>query len=118
MTTRIFDGLDLQVGFHATGSAEELAQNVRTRLRHFLGEWFLDITAGTPWWPDQEVSILGKGTSLAAKENILKQRIMQAPGFGSMTAFSMDLDRASRQLTVSCDIISSSGVSVQVTESI
>lgn len=118
MTTRIFDGTDLQVGFHATGSAEELAQNVRTRLRHFLGEWFLDITSGTPWWPDQEVSILGKGTSLAAKENILKQRIMQAPGFGSMTAFAMAFDRASRQITVSCDIISSSGVSVQITESI
>ncbi|WHL27754.1 hypothetical protein QJS63_26220 [Pseudomonas juntendi] len=54
MTVRKLDANgDLAMGQEKllTGySAEEVAQNVRTRLKFFLGEWFLNTADGTDWF--------------------------------------------------------------------
>lgn len=114
MTVRKLDsGGDLALGkqqFLTGYSAEEVAQNVRTRLNFFLGEWFLNTTDGTDWFG----RVLGKGSALASRESVIRRRILLTPGCAGMTAFSVTMDIATRQLTVNASIVSSSGDSAEI----
>lgn len=91
-------------------SAEEVAQNVRTRLKFFLGEWFLNTADGTDWFG----GVLGKGSRLATRESIIRRRILLTPGCVGMTAFSVTSDAVTRQLTVAATITSASGESADI----
>lgn len=96
--------------FYRDGSKEEAAQNVRTRLKFFTGEWFLNIQDGTPWFPDtNRYGILGKGGSYSQKEAIIRRRILLAPAVAGMSSFNIDYDVDTRRLTVKAGIISTSG---------
>ena len=77
------------------GSHESVRQNVKQRLLHFLGEWFLDLSAGTPWIE----SILIKGARQTQVEAILKARIIGTPGIRSLDSFSL-AEAGERQLAV------------------
>src|SRR6185312_7089537 len=61
---------------------EAVAQAVKTRLALFTGEWFLDVTEGTPW----RTEVLGKYTQ-AAYDIVLKERIVDTPGVQSLDAY-------------------------------
>ena len=75
----------------------ETVQHVRTRLLFYLNEWFLDLTAGTPYF--EEVFV--KPANLANIESILKQRVLETPGVLSLIEFSLDYEGGSfRRLTV------------------
>ncbi|MNE73460.1 hypothetical protein D3C80_1694720 [compost metagenome] len=87
-----------------------MAQNVRTRLKFFLGEWFLDTTDGTDWFG----GVLGKGSRLATRESIIRRRILLTPGCAGMTSFSVTSDPTTRRLTVTASIISESGESAEI----
>ncbi|WP_434706656.1 hypothetical protein J3Q07_16360 [Pseudomonas sp. D4-18] len=114
MTVRKLDADgDLAMGdeeFLTGYTAEEVAQNVLTRLKFFLGEWFLDTTDGTDWFG----SVLGKGSVLASRESVIRRRILLAPGCAGMTAFSLTTDIATRELTVNASIVSASGENVEI----
>ncbi len=90
---------------------EEIEQTIRTRLRLFLGEYFRDVTDGTPWFE----SILGKGTSQSAREATLRNRIARSPGVIRLTSFSTDYDINTRKLTVSVSVLTNFGI-LAVTE--
>lgn len=97
-------------------SALEVAQNVRTRLRMYTNEWFLDLSDGTPWLEDGPYAgILGKGMTQAERETQIRRRILLTPGLSRMTSFKMDFDLATRRLTVTTGIISQSGEETLVT---
>lgn len=91
-------------------TAEEVAQNVRTRLKLFFGEWFLEVTDGTDWFG----GVLGKGTRLASREAIIRRRILLTPGCVGMTSFNVTSDPVTRQLTVTATIVSQSGGSADI----
>jgi hypothetical protein len=88
--------------FDATGNlvlvndALAVGQHVRQRLKTFQGEWFLDITAGTPWL-DQ---ILGRHYDPALAEAIVKAEIMNTGGVIAITSFSVSFDRIPRRLNI------------------
>lgn len=101
--------------FLTGGSAAEAAQNVRTRLKFFTGEWFLNIQDGTPWFPDtNRFGILGKGGAYSQKEAIIRRRILLSPEVAGMSSFKIDYDATSRQLTVNAGIISTSGQAAEL----
>jgi len=76
----------------------QVTQHVRTRLLFYLGEWFADNRAGTPWF--QEVFI--KPFNIGAVETIIKSRIANTPELDQITEFSMSLPNpADRKLQVS-----------------
>lgn len=79
---------------------KEVAQTIKNRLRLFLGEYFRDITDGTPWFQD----ILGKGKNELVREAILKRRVLQTEGVLSLFEFSADFDIQSRKYTVSMGV--------------
>jgi hypothetical protein len=114
MTVRKLDADgDLALGkeeFLTGYSAEEVAQNVVTRLKFFLGEWFLNTADGTDWFG----SVLGKGSALASRESVIRRRILLTPGCAGMTAFSVTSDALTRELTVSASIVSTSGETADI----
>lgn len=68
----------------------EVAQKISTKLLHYLGEWWLDLNSGTPWFQ----SILGEADNLGEAESILKGVITTTPGVTSLISFTADLDIA------------------------
>lgn len=114
MTVRkLDDDGDLALGpqeFLTGYTAEEVAQNVVTRLKFFLGEWFLDTADGTDWFG----SVLGKGSVLASRESVIRRRILLTPGCVGMTSFSLTTDIDTRQLTVTASIVSTSGDNAEI----
>lgn len=84
---------------------KEIAQTVTTRLKLFLGEYFRDITDGTPWFQD----ILGKGQSLDVKDAVIKRRVLQTSGVLSVFEFNTDFDLQTRKYSVSVGIITPFG---------
>jgi hypothetical protein len=82
---------------------EAVAQAVLTRLRLFRGEWFLDITEGTPL--DQVVGKYTGGTYDAA----VRQRILGTQGVTALVAYSSDLNTETRKLSVVATITTQYG---------
>lgn len=78
---------------------EAVAQAVKTRLALLEGEWFLDVTEGTPWSRE----VLGKYTQ-NAYDIVLKERIVDTPGVQSLDAYTSSIDRNSRKLNVQASI--------------
>lgn len=75
--------------------------SIRHRLMMFFGEFFLDISDGTPWFQ----SVLGK-TPQDTAEFAIKQRIVTAPGVVQITRLNFDFDRDSRRIRVDCAVLS------------
>lgn len=83
--------------FQLVKDGAETVQHVRTRLQFYLGEWFLDLTAGTPYFEQ----IFTKPTNLANIESILKEKILSTPGVSALLYFRMQYEGGnSRQLLV------------------
>ncbi len=91
---------------------EEIEQTVRTRLRLFLGEYFRDISDGTPWFEQ----ILGKGASMNVREAVLRNRIVRTPGVVRLTSFKTDFSVETRKFTVTAGVLTTYGLTT-VTES-
>jgi len=109
MTVRLIDpdtGDIVTSGDQFISGVEEIAQTVKTRLRLFLGEYFRDVTDGTPWWE----SILGKDGTLSSKEAIIKSRILRTDGVVRLVSFSTDFDINTRVYTVNAGILTTFGI--------
>lgn len=89
----------------------EIEQTIRTRLRLFLGEYFRDVTDGTPWFQE----ILNKQTSMDVREARLRERISGTPGVLQLTSFSTDFDIDNKIYTVTASVLTSYGL-LTVTE--
>lgn len=84
---------------------DEIAQTIKTRLRLFLGEYFRDITDGTPWFEQ----ILGKNVNVNAREAALRNRIVNTKGVVRLLSFNADFDNDSKTYTVSCNVLTTYG---------
>lgn len=88
---------------------DAVGRGIYHRLRFFLGEYFINITDGTPWFN----GILGKTPQDIAEVN-LKQRILTAPGVAEITRFKFEPDPAQRSLTVTASVTTENGGSADV----
>lgn len=84
---------------------EAIAQTVVTRLKLFLGEYFRDVTDGTPWFQQ----ILGKFENLNAVEALLRNRIARTQGVVRLLAFDMDYDLDSRTISIAAQVLTEYG---------
>jgi hypothetical protein len=76
-------------------NAEGVAQNVKTRLGLWLGQWWLNQADGTPWSTD----VLGKYTE-QTRDAVVRARILGTPGVTGIVNYSSSLDRFSRKWNV------------------
>lgn len=74
----------------------QTAQAVRTRLLFYQGEWFLDITAGVPYFQD----VLIKDPDIASIETLLKLEIINTEGVERLLTFASVFDRVNRSYKV------------------
>lgn len=78
---------------------EAVAQSVRTRLLLWLGEFFLDIREGTPYFQ----GILGKHSKTEADVTI-QDRVLGGQGVVDIQNYASDIDPITRRLTASFDL--------------
>ena len=76
-----------------------VGQCVKTRLGLWLGQWFLDTSAGVPY----NTQVLGKYTG-STRDVILRETILGTIGVKAILAYSSQLNRDTRQFAVQATI--------------
>jgi hypothetical protein len=76
-----------------------VAQAVVTRLRLLRGEWFLDLTDGTPYAP----AVLGKHTR-QSYDFVIRRRILETQGVTEIMEYESIYDGETRGLTINTRI--------------
>lgn len=79
-------------------SPAAVAQAVKTRIRLFAGEWFLDSNEGLSL-----KRIVGERTK-STRDQEIQQRILGTPGVRSLLNYSSTVDTAHRTFTVTATI--------------
>jgi hypothetical protein len=107
---------------YATGD-EATLQSVRCELHLLLGEWFLDVTRGVPWWrhPNAPTAkpVLGRfPADLPYAEAAIKAAILRVPGVSKLTSFSINFNHATRAASCKAGGTLASGEGFTVQETI
>lgn len=88
-------------------SAAGVAQSVKTRLRLWLGEWWLEPEAGMPW----QTEVLGERTA-ARRDAAIRRHILETQGVLSLVSYSSQFDPALRSYSVQAEIETIYGTTV------
>lgn len=81
-------------------SPQAVLQAIRTRFRLFEGEFFIDTSAGTPWFTD----ILGENTQ-PLYDAAIQERILATIGVASLSEYASVLNKDSRGLSVQARVV-------------
>ena len=73
-----------------------IEQNLRIRLRFFLGEFFLDVRQGIPYFRE----ILIKNPNILLVQSIFRQAILSTTGVSAVNSLTTDLDASTRTLSL------------------
>lgn len=86
---------------------EAPAQCVQTRLMFWQGEWYLDLTDGTPY----QGGVLGTNTELTA-DSVIRDRILNTRGVTGIAegSYNSQLDRVTRRLSAACTVDTAFGL--------
>jgi hypothetical protein len=76
---------------------EAIEQEASITLQYFLGEYFLDVSVGIPYYQD----ILVKAPNLAAIKTIFRDALLGVTGIKAIVTLDLDFNRTTRVLTVS-----------------
>lgn len=94
-------------------SDEEIRQRLIQNLKFFLGEWFLDINQGVPYFQ----AIFVKGTPPEIVEAAFKDVIIGTDGVTDLKRFEpLDLNSATRELKVDFDVTTINGNNLTINE--
>lgn len=74
-----------------------VAQLVKISLRLFLGEWFLDLDAGVPYFQ----TILGKKYDAVTLRAEMVKAVVSVPGVVEILSLTLEFDGATREASVS-----------------
>lgn len=91
--------------FNLVDDTKQIAQNLAIRLRFFLGEWYLDITQGLPYY---EIFFV-KAPNEIQVESALKAEIVNTRGIVELTGFTSTFDARKRLFSVRFSARSISG---------
>ena len=91
---------DLQLGptgdLQLTGGTDAILQAIAQALKQFSQDWFLNMDAGLPY----RQNLFGGRDLSSSFEAVLQNRILNVPGVLGLNAWSPQLDRVKRNLTV------------------
>lgn len=86
--------------------AEQVAQQIKCKLRFWLGEWFLDSRKGVPYLDN----ILVKNPNLQQIRSIFRTQILGVAGVSSIDALTLEWDQKIRILIVYYAVTTSYGL--------
>lgn len=92
----LLENFDLQL----VDGQDQIAQNLAIRLRFILGEWFLDTTAGVPYYDDFFI----KAPNQIRIESVLKEEILDTPGVDQILSFTSNFDAQRRVYSVTFSV--------------
>lgn len=92
--------------FKLVTDGAKVAQHVRSRLLFYQGEWFLDLSAGVPYFQ----KIFTKPADVGEVESIIKSEILQTEGVERLLTFESDYNSETRKLTMSASLETVYGV--------
>ncbi|ODN40961.1 hypothetical protein [Piscirickettsia litoralis] len=95
------------LSLHLTDS---LAQRLSIKLNTFQGEWFLDDTAGIPYFQN----ILGNKVTADVIDSIFKKAILEESEVSTILEFTSSIDNAKRKYTYTARILASDNTEVTV----
>jgi hypothetical protein len=84
---------------------EEVRQLLRTRLRRFLGEWFLDTRLGVAYFRD----VLVHAPNLSVIRALFSKEISETPGVANLKELRMVWDTPDRTLDVEFSVVLDTG---------
>lgn len=88
--------------------AESIAQQVKTKILLFYGEWWENIAIGIPMFQ----SIIGQVNNENAKQSaalLIEKRIREVEGVTSVSNLVVEIDSITRKLSFSCIVETSEG---------
>jgi hypothetical protein len=92
--------------FRLINGINYVGQRVGTRLRWFLGEWYLNITLGVPYFQE----ILIPNPNEISVVDYIKQQILSTDGIESIESFNVNFDTGNnRVLQISFSAITNYG---------
>jgi hypothetical protein len=89
-----------------TTGSDAVRQHLLQRLRTFMGEWFLNLDAGLPYFQN----ILIKDPNLNAIDGVIKNVIIDTPGVLELLSFDMNYDSSTQALELTFSVQVSDGV--------
>jgi hypothetical protein len=99
---------DLEVvdnDLYIVSERDRVRQHLKIRLWFFLREWYLDTTAGVPYFEE----ILVKAPNITRIENILKLVTIETPDVQAITKFDVTFDSARRRFSVDFGVTTTYG---------
>lgn len=97
----IFENFD----FVLYDDVNQIMQNLNIRLRFFLGEWFLNVLQGIPYYE----AFFIKNPNLIFVDSYLKNEILTTRGILELTQFETSFDSRNRIYKVKFSVIAISG---------
>lgn len=88
-----------------------LAQKLKIRLSFFLGEWYLNVLKGIPYF-DQ---ILIKNPDLNFVEDLIKTEITTTPGVDTLESFNLTYENSTKELLIEFSVSTLEGEIIDVT---
>lgn len=89
---------------------EAIAQDLRIRLKFFLGEWFLDTRQGMPYF--EKIFTDDPKPNLSVVKSIFRKALLLTPGVLNVTDLVINFDGQIRKATLSFKAVTSEGVIV------
>lgn len=91
---------------HVAEGIEATAQRIKVRLKLFLGEWFLDLLAGVPYYQD----ILIKSPDINKVNALIREAITTTPNVLSIEEYEYALNNTTRTLSINFKCLTTDGV--------
>jgi len=88
-----------------------LAQKLKIRLSFFLGEWYLNVLKGIPYFEE----ILIKNPDLNYIEDLLKTEIITTPGVDTLESFNLTYENSTRELLIEFSVKTLEGEIIAIT---
>lgn len=92
--------------FSFVDGAERVKQQIRITLQTFLGEWFLDVSHGVPYFE----RVLVKQPNRAEIEAVFRAKIKDVPNVSAVPRLSLSVDSRDRRLYVEGEAETSEGL--------
>lgn len=92
--------------FVVVDGADYIEQSLKTRLQLFLGESFLDLNVGVPYFQE----IFQKRVDSNRVESIFKEHILTTPGVIELLEFEIEYINSSRQFQVDFVVKTKDGI--------